>query len=221
LLIDIDLNKKKAVILGGGAEAELKAFKLTDAGAVTTVVARRFTRGLQRLSESGHVKLVKADPATASPLLEKLKPKVLFISTGHADLDARLADLGRSLGILLCVVDSPQHNDFNMPAIARVGSVRIGVSTDGKSPAVAKILRQRIERMITPEDLLQVELQASMRGQIRDARSSHHGRKDLVYEIIKDPEVSKLLKGGDLKGAKRRASGLVKRAGKRGPVGKG
>jgi precorrin-2 dehydrogenase / sirohydrochlorin ferrochelatase len=210
LLIDLDLRRKRALVLGGGSEAELKVAKLVDAGASITVVAKSFTKGIRALSSDGDVRLIRADPGDSRHLLEELKPSVLFISTGRPGLDSELAQLGHSLGILLCVVDAPQHNDFNMPAISRIGAVRVAISTNGRSPAVAKMLRKRIEKLIRPEDLLQVELQGSLRTQIARTVKGHGERKRLVYEIIEDVETARLLKADDLRGAKRRASEIIR-----------
>jgi precorrin-2 dehydrogenase/sirohydrochlorin ferrochelatase len=211
MLIDLDIRKKRAVVFGGGSEAELKVAKLVDAGASTTVIANRFTKGIEALSSGGGVRLVRADPGGSSHLLKQLKPSVLFISTGRPKLDSELAQLGRSLGILLCVVDSPQHNDFNMPAVARIGDVRVAISTGGRSPAVAKLLRKRIEQLIRPEDLLQVELQGSLRTLVGGAVSSHGERRRLVYEIIEDHETLRRLKDDDLPGAKLRAAEIIRK----------
>ena len=210
MLVDLDLKKKSAVVLGGGSEAELKATKLIDAGASITVIARRFTKGLRALSLTAEVRLIEKDPRDAEALVRELKPKVLFISTGEPQSDEELAALGRSLGVLVCVVDSPQLNDFNMPALAKVGTLRIAISTGGKSPAMAKMLRKRVEKMILPEDLLQVELQDSIRGRIGSSVEGHTARKRLVYEVIRDGEVARLLKANDLPGAKARATRIIR-----------
>jgi len=209
MLIDLDLKRKKALVLGGGSEAELKAAKLADAGASTAVVARRFTKGLRELSKRGEISLIESDPRDAEVLVREISPKVLFISTGDPMLDERLASTGRSLGILVCVVDNPQLNDFNMPALAKIGALRIAISTGGRSPAMAKILRKRIEKLIRPEDLLQVELQESIRERIGSSAKSHAERKKLVYEVIRDPDVTRLLRADDLPGARARAAKIV------------
>ena len=59
-------------------------------------------------------------------------------------------------------------SDFILPAVARVGDVKVAVSTGGKSPAMAHVLRERIEKLVTPQDLLEIELQANMRGILKD-----------------------------------------------------
>ena len=210
MLVDLDLDGKNAVVLGGGREAQLKAEKLVDAGASTTVVARRLTKGLRLLSKTGMVKVVRMDPVDSRGLITKLKPKVLFVSTGALSTDEKLAGLGRSLGILVCVVDEPRLNDFNMPALAKIGTLRVAISTGGKSPAMAKLIRERVERTITAEDLLQIELQSSVRDEIRKEFGTRSARKAMVYRMIKDPEISRVLREEGLESARILAKTMMK-----------
>jgi precorrin-2 dehydrogenase / sirohydrochlorin ferrochelatase len=210
LLIDLDLQDKRAVILGGGREAELKAQKLADSGALTSVVAIHFTKGLKSLARGGRVKLIEMNPRDVAPFIENERPVVVFISTGRPGLDEELAKLGRSIGSLVCVVDTPVLNDFNMPAIAKLGSVRVAISTGGKSPAMAKVLRRRIEKTIRLEDVLQVELQDFIRGRIGRTLKSASARKRMVYAIIQDDQVSRLLREENLEGAKVRAGRIIR-----------
>lgn len=213
MLIDLVLKGRPVLFFGGGREAELKTEKLLDSGASVYIAAPKFTRALRALAKDGRVKLIETDYKDPAQLLERIKPCVLFVSSGAPKLDEELAGLGRSLGILLCVVDTPRLNDFNMPAIAKIGGIRIGISTGGKSPAMARVLRERLERMgsvIRPEDVLQVELQESIRQDLREAIESPEKRKRLVYRIIRDKKVNRSLKAGDLDAAKERAHTIIK-----------
>ncbi len=65
-------------------------------------------------------------------------------------------------------VDNPALSDFILPAVAHIGDVKIAVSTSGKSPAMAKALRERIEKLIQPEDLLEIELQSHLRSILKE-----------------------------------------------------
>jgi siroheme synthase-like protein len=50
------------------------------------------------------------------------------------------------------VVDDPDHCSVSFPAVARRGVVTVTVATDGASPALAALLRDRVaERFLTPE----------------------------------------------------------------------
>jgi len=75
-----------------------------------------------------------------------------------------LVKAAKDAGSMVYAVDNPAVSDFILPAVAKVGDVKIAISTSTKSPAMAKTLRERIEKMITPEDLLEIQLQLWVRN---------------------------------------------------------
>ncbi len=85
-----------------------------------------------------------------------------------------------------------------MPAVAKVGDVKIAVSTGGKSPAMARVLRQRIEKLVTPEDLLEIELQANVRSILKDEVSDSKIRSKVLYEILNNDNIKQALREGKL-----------------------
>ena len=222
-LIDLDVAGKTALVIGGNPEAESKARKLVDSGAKVTVVAASFTPGLRRMGRSGRIRAIQSDPGVPAvwKAVEELRPRAVFVSTGDGRLDEQAAEVARGAGALVCVTDTPRLNDFNMPAIAKVGDIRVGISTGGRSPAMAGILRRRVEELIDREDVLQVKLQ----GELRQASKAHlrtpESRKKFVYEVINDKQVGLLLRRGEYERAKRLAEKLLIRAGKRDGKGKG
>jgi len=72
--------------------------------------------------------------------------------------------------------------------------VRIAVSTAGKSPAMAKELRQRIEKLITQEDLLQIKLQTHVRAILKQRISDQKVRRQILYKVLKNDKINMLLK---------------------------
>jgi siroheme synthase (precorrin-2 oxidase/ferrochelatase) len=133
MLIDLLLVGKRALIVGEGKEPEFKALKLLDAKATVTVVGERFTDGLRRTASKrrGKVSLISARPTPAAirKKVEEIDPRVVFISTGNPELDEELSEAVRTIrggAALICVVDEPRLNDFNMPAIAKKGDIRGG-----------------------------------------------------------------------------------------------
>lgn len=217
MLIDLVLEGRAALVVGGGKESELKVLRLLDARANTTVLAPRFSSVLIGLSSKhkASVRLVRAEATstTVRRLVDETAPRVVFISTGDPPLDEELAGTVRRAakgGAIVCVVDEPRLNDFNMPAIARIGDIRVGISTGGKSPAMAGILRRKVEASIAREDVLQVRLQGQIRKAARKELPDPKSRKRLVYAVIRDERVAALLKRGDYPAAKKRAEEMLR-----------
>jgi len=219
MLIDIALAGKQALVVGEGKEPEYKALKLLDAEAKVTVLGESFTDGLRRVASKsdGRVRLVSARPSAESVLraVDETDPKVVFISTGRPKLDEELSEAVRTVhrgAPLVCVVDEPKLNDFNMPAISKIGDIRIGVSTGGRSPAMAGLLRGKLEKVITRQDVLQVRLQGQIRKEARRSLKDAASRKEFAYKVIRDRKIGALLRKGDYAGARKLAEEMLREA---------
>jgi precorrin-2 dehydrogenase/sirohydrochlorin ferrochelatase len=140
--------------------------------------------------------LVKAEVKNAEAFIKNLKPKpdVVIAVTDDQKLNKELAVKAKSLGCMVYAVDDPEVSDFTFPALARVGEVKVAISTGGKSPAMAGVLRRRVERMITEEDLLQIRLQHYIREILKKKVPDQKIRKTIVYKILENERISKLLK---------------------------
>ena len=60
----------------------------------------------------------------------------------------RVAKSARAHGCLVYVHDRPELSDFAMPAIARRGPLQLAISTDAVAPALARRLREQLERLL-------------------------------------------------------------------------
>ena len=76
---------------------------------------------------------------------------VLFVAGLAQDASERLAQRAREKGILVNVEDVPDLCDFHVPASIRRGDLVLTVSTGGKSPGLAKLIREWLEHKIAPE----------------------------------------------------------------------
>jgi precorrin-2 dehydrogenase / sirohydrochlorin ferrochelatase len=223
MLIDIVLAGEQTLIVGEGKEPEYKAFKLLDAKARVTVVGGSFTDGLRDIASksNGRVSLIPAKPTreTVVRAVKEKQPKVVFISTGNPRLDEELSEAVRATcgrAALVCVVDEPRLNDFNMPAIAMIGDIRVGVSTGGRSPAMAAVLRGKIEKVVTRQDVLQVRLQGYIRKKSRKRLMDAASRKEFAYKVMRDRRIGALLRRNDYAGARERAERMLEEASARG-----
>jgi precorrin-2 dehydrogenase / sirohydrochlorin ferrochelatase len=143
----LDLRGRRCLVVGGGQIGERKTRALLDCGARVTIVSPSLTPGLVALVASG--RLVQ----WARPF-RRSDPRgfVLAVAaTGDPRVDRVVAAAARRWRALANVVDRPQHCDFIVPAVLRCGELQIAVSTGGRSPAIAREIRRRLERFFSPE----------------------------------------------------------------------
>ena len=102
-------------------------------------------RRLKLLTESGvEPVLLRPDAKPA----EIVNLRLLFVAGLPDGRSAELAGQAKAAGVLVNVEDRPELCDFFVPAVVRRGDLLISVSTSGKSPGLAKLLRQWIERQL-------------------------------------------------------------------------
>jgi precorrin-2 dehydrogenase/sirohydrochlorin ferrochelatase len=207
LIIDFKFEGKNIVVIGGGTEAFNKVQNFLDAGSKVLVVSRNFSRGILDLYEKKKINLLKSEIRDGEEFVKELNPKpdLLAVATSDHKLNAKLAGCAKSEGLMVYVADNPSISDFILPAVSKIGEVRIAVSTGGRSPAMAKTLRERIERLVTQKDLLQIELQNHMRKLLKQQVMEQKTRKRILYKIVEDEHVNDLLKEGKFKKAKKEA----------------
>jgi precorrin-2 dehydrogenase/sirohydrochlorin ferrochelatase len=216
LLIDLNLDGKTVIVVGGGSEGYRKTRNFVDLGATIWVVSKDFSGSIRKLAEQKKVALVKTEIQDARAFLDTLNPKpdVLLAVTDDSKLNLGLVKAAKAVGSMVYAVDNPALSDFILPAVAKVGDVKIAVSTSGKSPAMAKTLRKRIEKMIAPEDLLEIQLQSYLRGVLKEQVSDSKVRRELLYEILNNNNIKQVLKRGKLREAQETAMKLLRKGGK-------
>lgn len=181
----IDLENKKIVIFGGGAVGERKA-KLFQ-GADLTVVSKDFTPALRKLKNEGRIKLIESDLEDIK--IESIIEDAFLVvpATDDLALNSRITAMAKKRKILVNSVD--RVDDIIVPSIIKRGDITIGISTLGKSPAMSKFIRKKLERIIDEKyaDMvrLQGEIRALLKQQVRDPKL----RKRILWDILSDEEI--------------------------------
>jgi precorrin-2 dehydrogenase/sirohydrochlorin ferrochelatase len=214
LIIDFNFTGKYIALVGGGSEAFSKVQNFLDAGSRVLVISRNFSEGILNLHANKRIDLLKMEIEDGEAFVKQLNPKpdLLAVATSDHEINAKLAKSAKAEGFMVYVADNPAMSDFILPAVSKIGDVRITVSTSGKSPAMAKTLRERIERLITKQDLLHIELQEHMRAILKQQVGKQKTRKRILYQILEDERVNELLREGKLDQAKRKAMKIMKEA---------
>lgn len=209
--MDFKVDGKNVLIIGGGIEGYRKLQNFLDSSAELTVVSNDFSQNIKTLAAQGKIRLSHTHITDAQKFLISLlpRPDLLLAVTNDSKLNVQLVLAAKKLGCLVYCVSDPSLSDFILPAVARVGTIKIAVSTGGKSPAMARVLRQRIERLVTSEDLLEIELQAYLRKLLKSCVADQRVRSKLLNEMLNNVDIKQALREGNLYVAKALSLKLV------------
>ena len=161
----VELAGRPCVVIGGGAVAERKVHALLTAGAVVTVVSPAVSPALATLADAGriaHVARLYAEGDLAGAALA-------FAATDDGAVNADVAHEGRMRGVWVNAADDPPHCDAILPAVLRRGEITVAVSTGGASPALARAVRERLERALPPAYAVLARVAADARRELRAA----------------------------------------------------
>jgi siroheme synthase-like protein len=145
--IFLDIEDRPVVIIGGGEVCARKAETMMKYGARVTVVAPELTPEIEAWAREGKL-VVRRKRYEAADLGEA---NIVIASTDDTGVNEQIAADCRARRIPVNVVDVTPLCEFIVPAIIEKGSVQIAVSTGGKSPALARTLKEDLQRTIGPE----------------------------------------------------------------------
>jgi precorrin-2 dehydrogenase/sirohydrochlorin ferrochelatase len=152
--IALVLDGKPCLVVGGGEIADGKLDALLLAGALVTVVSPEVRPRIAELAAEGQITLHRRPYRTSD-----LDGTYLAIAaTDDRATNARMVTEARAAGILTQAVDDIPYCDFFAVAIVRRGDLQLGISTNGRSPAFARWMRERLDTELPAEygDLLAV-----------------------------------------------------------------
>ena len=158
--VALDLRARRCLVVGGGKIATEKVEGLLTAGADVTVVSPDVTARLARLGREGAISLQRRE-------YDAIDLAGVYLAYGATDdvaVNARVATEARSAGILVNAVDDIPNCDFFAMAITRRGELQVAISTNGRSPAFARWVREYLDEALPADfgDLL------ALLGEVRD-----------------------------------------------------
>lgn len=142
-----NLSHQRVLIIGGGEVAQRKADLLHKAGASLVVLSKHFDEGfLQFLQDNNHAIIHK--PYESSDLDGIGKPSFIICATDDHAINVQVHADAKARSIAINVVDVPDLCDFIFPAIVDRDPIVIGVSSNGKAPVLARLIRAKIESQL-------------------------------------------------------------------------
>jgi len=145
LPVFLNVREKKCVVIGGGRVAFKKASTLLRYGAKVLVVSPEFEPEFQALAAQSPGLRLRKKKYEARDLRGA---RAVFAATSDESVNRTVASEALRLKILANAADQPEHSQFLSPSCLERGDLMIAVSTSGKSPALARAIRLRLELLV-------------------------------------------------------------------------
>jgi uroporphyrin-III C-methyltransferase/precorrin-2 dehydrogenase/sirohydrochlorin ferrochelatase len=139
--IFLDLRSRPVLVVGGGTVAFAKIGGLLEAGAQITVVAPRIGPALEPLT----VLRREFQPAD-------LDGKWLVIAAATPEVNRQVVKAAEQRRVFVNAVDDVQSATAYLGGVVRKGGVTLAISTGGRAPALAGLLREALENVL-PDDI--------------------------------------------------------------------
>jgi siroheme synthase-like protein len=178
--IFLDIENRNVVIIGGGEVCTRKAETVMRYGAKVTIVSPEVTPELEEWERKGQLIVHRKRYETTD--IEDAH--IVIASTDDMAVNERVAADARALRIPVNVVDVTHLCEFIVPAIVEKDGIQIAISTAGKSPALARTLKEDLNRSVGPEYAEINDLLGSLRDSAKATLPTDIDRKRFFDGII-------------------------------------
>lgn len=164
--IFLKLESLETLIVGGGHVGleKLKAVLTNSPAARVSLVARSISDSIKSLAaQHQNVKLFERN----FKLWDMWSKDLLILATDNRNLHETIRKFARSRRILVNVADTPDLCDFYLGSVVTKGNLKIGVSTNGKSPTISKRIREYLEEALPEETNELLDNMNKIRDQIK------------------------------------------------------
>ncbi|MBI5642351.1 MAG: bifunctional precorrin-2 dehydrogenase/sirohydrochlorin ferrochelatase [Deltaproteobacteria bacterium] len=178
-----DIKDKPCKVIGGGKVAERKVEGLLKAGASVTVISPRISKTLDSLAKKGSISLIKRRYREGD-----LTGVFLAVSASDSEsVNKTVYNEALRAGILINTVDDPERCSFIVPSVVDRGSLIIAISTSGKSPALARKLREGLEKTIGGEYETFVDILGAVRKKLLKSNMNHVKKERVFKALVNSP----------------------------------
>lgn len=178
--IFMDIRNRNCIVVGGGSVAERKVISLLECGALVTVVSPALTDCLSELAREGGISHLAREYRAGD-----LDGAALVVAaTDDGTTNEMVFQHGLEGSLLVNVVDKPDLCNFIVPSVVRRGDLTIAISTSGKSPAMAKWIRQEIESAYPDEFATYLDTLADVRAQLRKGLQESEERESAWRRLM-------------------------------------
>jgi siroheme synthase-like protein len=193
----MDLAGRECLVVGAGAVAARKARSLLACGARVTVVGEAPAPAFRALERRG-VRLERRRFRAGDVGRQAL----VIAATDERAVNAAVSAAARRRGVPVNAVDDPPNCTFIVPAVVTRGELTIAISTGGRSPAAARLVKERVAALLGDEYAALVRLLGARRGRMK-AAVARQGARAAAWQRMLDEGVLDSLRKGDAAGARK------------------
>ncbi len=175
----LDLRNKKCLVVGGGAVALRKIKTLVSSGARVLVVSPTLCREVQEMVE--RAELHYAGAAYGVHLLDDVL--LVVSSTDNREFNGRVSRDCFARQVLVNNVHDPSLCSFFFPSVVSRGPLSIAISTEGRSPAWARLVREQLEEIFSADCEAFLEFLGKIRPLVLRAVEDPQKRKEVFRQL--------------------------------------
>jgi len=214
MIVDLNLQDKKIIIIGGGNEAKKRINSMIKQGCSITVISDLVNSQINKWSKAKKI-TVKKQKISNTKFLSEFKPDLVITTTNDKKINQKIINDAKKKKIIAYSSDNPEDSDFSNPAIIDFEkTIQVAIFTGGKSPAMSKKIKDKSEKVlkkiITKEDIVQIKIQKMARKIAKESIPTQEQRRKCLRSIISDNEIDQLIKDGHVKKAEKRAITILR-----------
>ena len=214
MIINLNLENKKIIVIGGGSEAEKRIKSLLNEKCRIIVISDSINEAISKLVKTKQVKL-KKQKIENMKFISELKPSLIITTTNDKKINQKIINYAKKKKIIAYSSDNPEDSDFSNASIIDFEKmIQIAIFTGGQSPVMSKKIKSKAEnvlkKVISKEDIIQIKIQKISRKLAKEIIPTQLQRKECLKSIMNDNHIDQLIKDGQIKKAEKRAIEILK-----------
>ena len=214
MIVDLVINQKKILVIGGGREALKRVRSMIKEQCEIIIISETISEQIKNIAKTKKI-IIKKQKITNLQFIAEYRPDIIITTTDNKELNRKIINAAKKRKILAYSSDNPDNSDFSNPAIIDFeDTIKIAIFTGGSSPIIAKKIKEKLEEIlkktITKEDIGQAKIHKKIRKVVKNVISSQKQRKRYMESMMKDNEIDQLIKDGKFKKAENRAISMMR-----------
>jgi precorrin-2 dehydrogenase/sirohydrochlorin ferrochelatase len=207
VIVDLNLKGKLVVVVGAGQEGLKKVNSLLTQDCEILVISDSANTQVANYAKNGKIKFKKTRLNNAD-FLDEYDPILVMAATDDKELNRKIVQKAKKKRAYAYAADDPDFSDFAHPSVINIeDTVQIAISTGGRSPAMARKIKLKAEKIfkeiIDKEDIYQIKLQKIARDMAKEKIPTTLERKKFLYSVLNSNKIKQLLKEGNLQTAQK------------------